>query len=274
MKNKKFFNEGITLIALVITIIVLLILAGVTIASLTGDNGILTRARQAQEDTKIQGALEKVQIAVLGSFNVRGGEANLLDYQSLKENLEAIDGYESMSVTGEITEASFPITVTVDGEEMRININGEVERIDDSSIDYDEKFDISENQDESVIAYVKGNNMMITGEGNTKDYGYYQSPFTELSNTITQIEVGEGITSLGDALFQADSCREVTNVQLPKTLKKIGQGVFYYMSKLDRVTFNGTKAEWLAIEIENGGSHNHYLTFQATIVCTDGEIEK
>ena len=37
-------SKGITLIALVITIIVLLILAGVTIATLTGDNGILTQA--------------------------------------------------------------------------------------------------------------------------------------------------------------------------------------------------------------------------------------
>ena len=35
------FDKGITLIALVITIIVLLILAGVTIASITGENGIL-----------------------------------------------------------------------------------------------------------------------------------------------------------------------------------------------------------------------------------------
>ena len=37
-------NKGITLIALVITIIVLLILAGVSIAMLTGDNGLLTKA--------------------------------------------------------------------------------------------------------------------------------------------------------------------------------------------------------------------------------------
>ena len=37
-------NEGLTLIALVITIIVLLILAGVTIAMLTGENGLLSRA--------------------------------------------------------------------------------------------------------------------------------------------------------------------------------------------------------------------------------------
>lgn len=41
-------NKGITLIALVITIIVLLILAGVTIATLTGENGILTQATNAK----------------------------------------------------------------------------------------------------------------------------------------------------------------------------------------------------------------------------------
>ena len=40
-------TEGITLIALVITIIVLLILAGITIATLTGDNGILTKTNEA-----------------------------------------------------------------------------------------------------------------------------------------------------------------------------------------------------------------------------------
>ena len=45
-------KSGITLIALVITIIVLLILAGVTIATLTGENGILTRANDAKEKTE------------------------------------------------------------------------------------------------------------------------------------------------------------------------------------------------------------------------------
>ena len=42
-------NQGITLIALVITIIVLLILAAVSIATLTGENGILTQAGRASE---------------------------------------------------------------------------------------------------------------------------------------------------------------------------------------------------------------------------------
>lgn len=45
-------ERGITLIALVITIIVLLILAGVAIATLTGENGILTQAGNAKEETR------------------------------------------------------------------------------------------------------------------------------------------------------------------------------------------------------------------------------
>ena len=60
MKN----NKGITLIALVITIIVLLILAGVSIAMLTGDNGILTQAGRAKY-TQIEGQVrEEINLAV------------------------------------------------------------------------------------------------------------------------------------------------------------------------------------------------------------------
>ena len=51
MKTRKK-EKGITLIALVITIVVLLILAGVTIAALSGDNGILTRVKEAKEKTE------------------------------------------------------------------------------------------------------------------------------------------------------------------------------------------------------------------------------
>ena len=51
MNKTKKNARGITLIALVITTIVLLILAGVAIAALSGDNGILTRAKEAKEKT-------------------------------------------------------------------------------------------------------------------------------------------------------------------------------------------------------------------------------
>lgn len=55
-------NKGITLIALVITIIVLLILAGVSIAMLTGDNGLLTKANNSKTETLKAEAVEKINI--------------------------------------------------------------------------------------------------------------------------------------------------------------------------------------------------------------------
>ena len=57
-------NKGITLIALVITIIVLLILAGVSIAMLTGDNGILNQADNAQTATREADIKEAISLAV------------------------------------------------------------------------------------------------------------------------------------------------------------------------------------------------------------------
>ena len=60
MKN----NKGITLIALVVTIIVLLILAGVSIAMLTGDNGIISNSQTAKENTLKAQAKEEISMAL------------------------------------------------------------------------------------------------------------------------------------------------------------------------------------------------------------------
>ena len=63
MKNSE---KGITLIALIITIIVLLILAGVTIALVIGDNGILSRAKDAKNTTD---AAQKQENTTLEQYN-------------------------------------------------------------------------------------------------------------------------------------------------------------------------------------------------------------
>ena len=65
MKEEKIrSNKAITLIALVITIIVLLILAGVSIATLTGDNGLLTKAQQAKEENEKASDRDLIAMAV------------------------------------------------------------------------------------------------------------------------------------------------------------------------------------------------------------------
>ena len=114
-KQKLKESKGITLIALVITIIVLLILAGVTIATLTGDNGILTKAGDAKTQTEQAKEDENLKIAIAGSYGT-DGKLNLKD---LKENLKN----QGISYTNS---NEFPLEVTVNGEKKKIDANGNV----------------------------------------------------------------------------------------------------------------------------------------------------
>ena len=66
MRKGKTKQKGITLIALVITIIVLLILAGVSIATLTGQNGVLTQAQNAKEETRYATVQEEKSLWIMG----------------------------------------------------------------------------------------------------------------------------------------------------------------------------------------------------------------
>ena len=69
-------NKGITLIALVIIIIGLLILAGISIIALTGENGVLTQVSRAKEQNNKAGIIEEIKLDIaskqidnLGSIN-------------------------------------------------------------------------------------------------------------------------------------------------------------------------------------------------------------
>ena len=73
-KNKVFTTQkGITLIALVITIIILLILAAVTIAALSGENGILSNAAKAKQETEKAEILEQIRLDIYGEMADNGG---------------------------------------------------------------------------------------------------------------------------------------------------------------------------------------------------------
>ncbi len=83
-KAKRAFNKGITLIALVITIIVLLILAGVSIATLTGDNGILTKAQTAKTETEKASEEEQIKLAAMNAaMNTQGYKYETEDGQKV-----------------------------------------------------------------------------------------------------------------------------------------------------------------------------------------------
>ena len=70
MENK---SRGITLIALVVTIIILLILAGISISMLTGQNGILNRAQEAKEKTQVANEKEAIGLATMDALTEGNG---------------------------------------------------------------------------------------------------------------------------------------------------------------------------------------------------------
>ena len=65
-------DKGITLIALIVTIIILLILAGVTINLVTGQNGIINRAKATKEITTGAQDLEKINMCIMASYDESG----------------------------------------------------------------------------------------------------------------------------------------------------------------------------------------------------------
>ena len=130
-------SKGITLVTLVITIVVLLILAGIAIAALTGDNGLFSRAQQAKEETiksqlkeEITMAIQEIQAEELPKGNNVTLET-LADGQ-LEEKLEDITvELVEDEINGEYKNYEYTIdsnlNVTINGEVTGIKIKGSAE---------------------------------------------------------------------------------------------------------------------------------------------------
>ena len=113
--NTKKFQNGITLIALVITIIVLLILAGVSIATLTGENGILTRVQDAKNNT------EQAEEDELRRLTALEAVTNLETYLYEDKNRDTATipaGFAVSQVEGENTIADGLVIIDKNGNEF------------------------------------------------------------------------------------------------------------------------------------------------------------
>ena len=126
IKEIKKSSKGVTLIALVITIIVLLILAGVSIAMLTGDNGILTQAKEAKE-ANIEGTeKEQIQLA-MQSLKMKKQADNVSTIVAADElqNQLIADGAENVTVeSGE--DDSLVVKYADSKNQYTVNQNGEI----------------------------------------------------------------------------------------------------------------------------------------------------
>ena len=131
--QEKRGTRGVTLIALVVTIVVLLILAGVAIAMLRGHNGILSEAESTKAVTENKSAEEKVGLAI-SAAKAKG--LGTLEVEKLKEEIENNYG-------GTIAGTNFPITVTIGEQAFIVKEDGTIVVAKEASIGSYAEYDMT-----------------------------------------------------------------------------------------------------------------------------------
>ena len=164
MKIKQ--TKGITLIALVITIIILLILAGVTINMLTGDNGIIKQATNARETNSKAEFEEQVKLAVISS---RVNDTASIDLKTLDEEINKISGTTITKSADDklpwtVKKGSYEVTITADG-----TITSNTTEKDDGKKDEDTKIDYGTKKPEEDTRTVIEQATAAKPEGSTID---------------------------------------------------------------------------------------------------------
>lgn len=180
-------NKGVTLIALAVTIVVMLILAGVTISVLNGENGIVKQAQKAKEESKIKELKEKVRIDIAGKRveNING-ELRVLVLKEILDKyfdnvpvetqitsetkLKAKEEYGKYEMkisdidVGEITyETSYTIFKDVNGEQVPIP----------------EGYIVSENSDENIV-----NKGLVISDSRGNEYVWISCTVDSSSNKL------------------------------------------------------------------------------------------
>ena len=303
MKNNLRKRSGITLIALVITIIVLLILAGVSIATLTGENGILTQASSAKKQTEIAEAKERAKLDILEwtTNQIRENKPTTLDEATIQDILSKSQT-KGQYIKGEPGEKSF---LTLSGYEI---LYSEL----DNSIDeetatleaglYDENGVRTYTWEELIsteITYTDVYNGEMSSTilcNNSQSIGTNYAMDEELSEfnassdyLVGKLVIDNSVTNIDSSGFYL--CKKLTEVVLSNQITTISDGAFVYCSNLSSITlydvdeikamafgcctslseinYNGTKEQWNSITFSERWNEE---CPEITVHCADGDI--
>ena len=222
--NKLTKDNGITLIALIITIIVLLILAGVTLNAIIGDNGVVTNAQKAKIEAEEAELWEKVQMVLIEGM---GQDLNKEEFvtrineQFKNQNLEAKIGLRADGYAVTYGKYSRKVALLSDN----LQLLGEIVAIEGSS--------------EVWETDVKEDGTLILKKYNGDAKGKIQIPniidgkfVTEIgiglfmNSSITSVNIPEGIEIIDKEAFA--NCSDLNcEIIFPSSLKEIGESAFY-----------------------------------------------
>ena len=255
-RNKK----GITLVALVVTIVVLLILAGVSLNLLIGNNGIMTRAKQARISNDLSSYKEqlamfisekKVENSEFYESSLTAGKSNLYyntktseDEKTIKDIIKDVkDEYlDSLEVVkGKLTVNTKDKNIIKVAQSVGVEPNpydikdGVLQSSDGNLLLMDENGTLT--IPNSVTEIGEGAFSGVTGLKTIIIPGTVKTISTSafaFNTTLETVVIEEGVQIIGQQAF--NGCSNLKSINLPQSLTKIGHLAFYDCKKIERVT--------------------------------------
>ena len=222
MKKDRKTNEsrGITLIALIVTIIVLLILAGISIAMLTGQNGILNKAAEGRQESVKGQAKDEVSLAV-NNLMIEDKLKNLTQEQKRTMLENDVKKYKEDS-TVEISGTGFLIKHR--GYEFEVSNTFQIvekepfvaEKWDEKAASEDVFIWQSDDSSNAGYGIVIGYNAGVQNYSTLR----YPSRCTEVQNSRLAND-GQSTETI------RSYTKNIKEIELPDTVTKIGKGAFY-----------------------------------------------
>ena len=263
-KEVKTRNKGITLIALVVTIVVLLILAGVSISMLTGDDGIISKSKEARISTELSGYKEELELYKSEKY-MENNEFEETTLTAGKEDLnyntkESEEEGNIKTIIPDISDEYFEKLEVIKGE-LLINTQNKSEikiaqglGIEANPYDIKDGVLLSSNGnlllvDEKTGSLTIPDRVTSIGEGAFTNLEglktiiipstvkrIEQNAFknnTTLENVIIQEKDGEGVEYIGTGAFYG--CSNLQTINLPDTITTIGGSCFRNCTKINNV---------------------------------------
>ena len=271
-------EKGITLIALVVTIVVLLILAGVSISLVLNNNGVISKAKDAKNSTEKGQAQDEVNLAI-NYLQIEDATSTLTREDRrkiLEDELRKISADSSVSISGlgyKITHKKYDFFVDKD---LKISSSGKTfdavewdkkaapedifiwKSDDPNNADYGVIIGYTKNVDNYTILRFPSRCTKVTNDPNSDIYHDTEDDATTIrrsnTNNILKVELPDTVKELGVSAFSGNdfdgsfNFSSLERIELPKNISKIENSTFYdcknlkYVKMPDNITEIGARA--------------------------------